>query len=69
MEEPVGPTWLRPPWGDIGRSLTLGIVSTFAKLVLNVVNNTKIVNHEAFLKAVSEREPGVGLLTVANHTR
>lgn len=70
MEESVGPSWVKTaPWGDLGRACTLGIVSTFAKFVFNVMNDTKIVNHEAFLKAVTEREPGVGLLTVANHTR
>lgn len=59
----------RPPWGEIGRVATLVVVSGFSKLILNVLNSTKVLNRDQLLEAVEGREPGVGLLTVANHTR
>ena len=62
-------TWMQPPWGPLGRSLTLGLVSGFAKLVLNVLNTTTVHNHDAFVSIVTERPEGQGLLTVCNHTR
>ena len=58
-----------PPWGDLGRVFTLVVVSGIGKLVLNVLNTTKVLNRDQFIEAVQAREPGVGLLTIANHTR
>lgn len=60
---------LSPPWGEWGRSFTLGAVSGLAKLLLNVLNTTTTSNHDTWQKTVMEREPGVGLITICNHTR
>jgi hypothetical protein len=62
---------LRPPWGVWGRDATLGLVSSAAKLLLRSLNTLR-VDEEArrrFERLVTEREPGVGLLTYCNHTR
>lgn len=62
---------LRPPWGVWGRDATLGLVSSAAKLLLRGLNTLR-VDEEArrrFERLVTEREPGVGLLTYCNHTR
>ncbi|PNH05758.1 Tafazzin [Tetrabaena socialis] len=59
---------LAAPGGALGRSLTLGGVSTIARLVLNVLNTTKIINQDALITAVTDRPPGTGLMTVCNHT-
>lgn len=56
-----------PPWGEIGRSFTLGIVAGFSKLMLNVLNRTIVHNHSTFLDAVRHRQQGVGLITFTNH--
>ena len=60
---------MAPPWGQLGRAATLGVVAGFSKLMLNVLNTTNVVNHETYLQAVTERVPGTGLITVCNHTR
>jgi hypothetical protein len=60
---------LQPPWGQIGRSFTLGLVSLGTKCVLQVMNTFTVANHDTFLDAVLHRTDGVGLLTVSNHTR
>ena len=59
----------KPPWGAIGRAVTLGLVSGICKLFLNVLNKTTVVNHERWLSTVMHRSPGVGLITICNHTR
>jgi monolysocardiolipin acyltransferase len=60
---------LAPPWGSLGRDAVLGAVATVTKLLLNVLNTTRAINHETYLDLVMHRPPGVGLLTVSNHTR
>jgi monolysocardiolipin acyltransferase len=60
---------LAPPWGALGRSVTLGVVSTFARLVLTGLNKTDIINQEALIGAIENRKNGAGVLTVCNHTR
>lgn len=60
---------LRAPWGELGRSLTLGVVAGLSKLVLNVFNTLTTENEERFLEHVLHRDPDVGLITVSNHTR
>jgi hypothetical protein len=57
------------PWGELGRSATLTGVALFSKFVLNVLNRTTIVNEEEFLRQITQRPEGVGLITVSNHTR
>ncbi|GAX73579.1 hypothetical protein CEUSTIGMA_g1030.t1 [Chlamydomonas eustigma] len=57
-----------PPWGQIGRAFTLGIISGACKLVLNVINTTSVENHDIWLKHVMNRELGRGLITISNHT-
>mmetsp|Transcript_13334 Transcript_13334/g.23605 ORF Transcript_13334/g.23605 Transcript_13334/m.23605 type:complete len:278 (-) Transcript_13334:1282-2115(-) len=56
-----------PPWGEVGRSFTMGLVSGFAKLVMNGLNTTNLHNYETFEKYFHDRGD-VGLLTVCNHT-
>ena len=60
---------LAPPWGELGRSSTLGVVSLFSKFVLRVLNTFSIDGAEEFRRHVMERPEGVGLITVCNHTR
>ena len=59
----------RPPWGELGRAATLGFISATAKLFLYVLNTTELRNIEELHRAVHGRLPGVGLITVSNHTR
>lgn len=58
-----------PPWGEIGRVITLGAVSLFSKGLLTVANTVEVHNKETWDRHVMQREPGLGLLTVCNHTR
>ena len=58
-----------PPWGELGRSATLGVVSLISKFILNVMNDFHLEGGEVFLRHILHREPGVGLITVSNHTR
>ena len=58
-----------PPWGELGRAFTLGVVAGFSKLILNGLNTTVVRNHDVYLQAVQQRPPGTGLITVSNHTR
>jgi hypothetical protein len=58
-----------PPWGELGRAFTLGVISGYGKLMLQVLNRTTVVNHERWIKTVMERSPGEGLITISNHTR
>jgi len=60
---------LAPPWGPIGRDLVLGAVAAVTKLLLNVLNSTRVINHDTYTDLVCSRPPGVGLLTISNHTR
>ncbi len=60
---------LVPPWGSLGRDAVLGVVATVSKLLLNVLNSTRVINHDTYLDLVMHRPPGIGLLTISNHTR
>lgn len=60
---------LAAPWGELGRSWTLGLVSLFSKAVLTVLNDFSVEGLDIFLQHATAREPGVGLITVCNHTR
>jgi len=55
------------PWGSAGRSITLGLVSGFAKLTLTLLNKFEVVNYEQFRQALDHRPKGTGLITIANH--
>ena len=57
------------PWGDIGRDLALCLVSLGSKFLLNLLNSTTVVHAEGLEQQVRDRSPGIGLLTVCNHTR
>jgi hypothetical protein len=61
--------YLGPPWGPYGRDVTLGIVSLATKFILQVLNRTKVLNHDTYKELVHNRPQGVGLLTISNHTR
>lgn len=63
-EEPI----ISPPWGEIGRVITLAVVSLTGKLVLNWWNTTDIKNQSTFLQHLQHRQQGLGLITVSNHT-
>lgn len=63
-EEPI----TSPPWGEFGRVFTLAIVSLTGKFVLNWWNSTKISNQSTLLKLLQQRDKGLGLITVSNHT-
>lgn len=58
-----------PPWGTLGRDITLGLVSLGSNLIMHVFNRLSIDGHEQFQRYVMHREPGTALLTVCNHTR
>ena len=60
---------LAPPWGPLGRDVVLGTVAAFSKLLLNVLNTTRVINHSTYTDLVMHRPQGVGLLTISNHTR
>ncbi|PSC70805.1 phosphate acyltransferase [Micractinium conductrix] len=59
---------LQAPWGEVGRSATLGVVSLFSKLVLSVLNSFSVEGVDTFLQHTTAREEGRGLITVCNHT-
>ncbi|XP_065369929.1 tafazzin [Calliphora vicina] len=42
-------------------------VGLFSKLVLVIMNKTKVYNRERLIEAVAKRPPGVPLVTVSNH--
>ncbi|KAF5839883.1 phosphate acyltransferase [Dunaliella salina] len=50
-----------------GRSITLGLVSGFAKLTLTLLNKFEVVNYEQFRQALDHRPRDTGLITIANH--
>lgn len=64
-EEPI----VSPPWGEFGRVFTLAVVSLTGKFVLNWWNTTKTTNQSTLLELLQQRDKGVGLITVSNHTR
>ena len=64
----IDPSITSPPWGELGRSATLGLVSGLGKLLLNVMNSTTVINPEAWSQNVMHRAKGTGLITIANHT-
>jgi len=68
-EDSLRQEYLRAPWGELGRSATLGVVSLISKAVLKVMNSTHVENLETFTDHVLNRQEGVGLITVSNHTR
>lgn len=68
-EDRLRQQYLSAPWGELGRSATLGLVSLFSKFLLQVLNNTRVHGLDRFRAEVLEREEGVGLITVSNHTR
>lgn len=59
----------QPPWGQIGRNFTLGIVSMAGKFVLQVCNSLDVKGHSRLTQLVMHRPPGTGLITVSNHAR
>ena len=74
MDSLVEPEDLRdpvtqPPWGQIGRNLTLGVVSLAGKFVLQVCNSLDVKGHSRLTQLVMHRPPGTGLITVSNHAR
>lgn len=64
----VDDTIVNPPWGSWGRSITLGIVSGWSKMLLHVLNTTTTNNLDVLLHYVNNRHEGQGLITVCNHT-
>lgn len=60
---------LSAPWGDLGRSWTLGVVALASQLWLRVLNDFRVEGLDTFLQHTMHREPGRGLITVCNHTR
>lgn len=60
---------LAAPWGELGRSWTLGLVSLVSKAVVTLLNHFSVEGLDTFLQHTTAREPGVGLITVCNHTR
>lgn len=69
LEPDVDPSLLQAPWGELGRSLTLGVVSLVSKFILGVMNDFSVEGQDVYLHHILHREPGVGLITVSNHTR
>lgn len=59
---------LDSPWGELGRSATLAVISLVGKFVINVMNTSVFENKDRLLDAVMARQSGIGLITVANHS-
>jgi monolysocardiolipin acyltransferase len=64
---------LAPPWGPLGRSATLATIATACKIGLTGLATFSIappdgVGAARLAAAVAGRPPGIGLLTVMNHT-
>ena len=68
-EDSLREQYLSAPWGDLGRSATLGLVSLVSKFVLRVMNTTEADDLQTFQEHILDRKPGLGLITVSNHTR
>ena len=61
---------LAAPWGELGRSWTLGVVSLLSKFWLHVLNDFRVEEGlDTFYQHTMAREEGQGLITVCNHTR
>ncbi len=61
---------LAAPWGELGRSWTLGLVSLLSKFWLHVLNDFRVEEGlDTFYQHTMAREEGRGLITVCNHTR
>jgi len=67
-EEQLSQKAIEAPWGEYGRSATLGVVSLFSKAVLLLLNSTTITGADIFEHHTVHRPPGTGLITVSNHT-
>ena len=51
---------LSAPWGELGRSATLGVVSLLGKLTLTGLNRLHVAEgRDAFLQHTLRREPGL----------
>lgn len=63
--------YLTAPWGEIGRTITLSVVSLCGKFLLKVCNKIHVINNERFQRYVlDDKGTGKGpLITVSNHTR
>lgn len=68
-EDKLREEYLRAPWGDLGRSVTLGVVSLAGKFILTIMNTIHVDGLDSFTQHVTHRNPDNGLLTVCNHTR
>lgn len=66
--EAINEEILKPPWGEIGRAITLGVVSGVCKLILKVLNSTTVHGEEQLVDSALHRPEGVGLITICNHT-
>lgn len=60
---------LSAPWGELGRSWTLGLVALAAKLALTVANRFSVEGLDTLHEHAMRRPQGCGLITVSNHTR
>jgi hypothetical protein len=60
---------LSAPWGELGRSATLGIVALYSKFVVSVLNSYSAQGVDTFRQHVMHRDAAQGLITVCNHTR
>lgn len=71
MESPEEsePDYTLPPWGRIGRNITLGTVTLGSNIVMHWLNTLNIEGALSFREHVMNRDPGTALFTVCNHTR
>lgn len=60
---------LDSPTGELGRVITLSVVSLACRFCMHVMNRTTVRGKNDALKYILEREEGQSLVTVANHTR
>ena len=68
-EDSLREQYLSAPWGELGRSATLGVVSLVSKFVLRVMNTTEVDDLQIFHDHILHRKPSLGLITISNHTR
>ncbi|XP_053614761.1 tafazzin isoform X2 [Plodia interpunctella] len=65
--------WIIPRLRNPGRlwtcasSFTVAVVGLFSKIIIEFLNKTTVYNRETLSRAVSQRPPGVPLITVSNH--
>ncbi|XP_004287699.1 PREDICTED: N-acylphosphatidylethanolamine synthase-like [Fragaria vesca subsp. vesca] len=58
----------RPDYmGGIPRKIVIGVVGTFAKTWVNLLNSTTVHNADTLLNLVRSRPKGLPLITVSNH--